>query len=81
MVGAETGPRLAVECAQVNGPRDEAIVLLWPEYAEIHRSTSASDDVQRWVEAWIAVRPQWVITDVSIDPAGLVEILTLRPPA
>lgn len=79
-MGTDTGPRLTLSCTQVNGPNDEAIVLLWPTHAEIHRSTSASDDVRRWVEMWMATHPGWEITGVSIDPAGLVEILTLQPP-
>lgn len=78
-MGVHTGPQLALSCTQVDGPHDDAVVLVWPTYAEIHRSTSAGADVQRWVEAWMAGRPGWEITHVEVDPAGEVEILTLRP--
>lgn len=79
-MGVDTGPQLAVWCDQVNGPADEAIVLVWPTHAEIHQSTSAGADVRRWVEAWMASRPGWKIVGVDVDPAGQVEILTVRPP-
>jgi hypothetical protein len=80
-VGVDTGPQLAVWCDQVSGPDDAVIVLAWPTYVEIHQSTSASADVRRWVSQWWAEsRPGWVIVRVDVDPAGQVEILTLRPP-
>lgn len=79
-MGVDTGPQLAVWCDQVNGPGDEAIVLAWPTYVEIHQSTSAGPEVRRWVAQWWSVsRPGWVIVRVDVDPAGN-QVMTLRPP-